>query len=195
MGMKSSRVKEQLTAAALRLMLARGYAGTTVDEICEAAGASKGSFYYCFETKEDVGLAALEAFHDYAQKLIRSGKYMEIEDPIERVFGYLDHAEAVSKKIWGDGCLLGTFATDLARTRPAIRERVIALFERTTAAVAEIFEPIAARRRKGPTAVQLAEQYLAILEGSIVLARAHDDWRRIPQGLHAFRDYLRLLVA
>lgn len=193
--MKASTVKDQLIQSALRLMLDKGYAGTTVDEICEAAGSSKGSFYYFFETKEDIGLAALESFYDGAQKLIQSGRYTEIEDPVKRAFGYLDHAEAVSKKIWGDGCLLGTFATDLARTRPAIRKRVIALFERTTAAVAQIFAPIAARRRKGPTAVQLAEQYLAILEGSIVLARAHDDWKRIPQGLQAFREYLRLLVA
>lgn len=193
--MKSGTVKDQLVHAALRLMLDKGYAGTTVDEICQAAGASKGSFYYFFETKEDIGLAALESFYDGAQKLIQNGKYMEIKDPIKRAFGFLDHAEAVSKKIWGDGCLLGTFATDLARTHPAIRKRVIALFERTTAVVAQMFAPIAARRRKGPTAVQLAEQYLAILEGSIVLARAHDDWKRIPRGLQAFREYLRFLAA
>lgn len=193
--MKPSTIKDQLIQSALRLMLDKGYAGTTVDEICEAAGASKGSFYYFFDTKEDIGLAALESFYDGAQKLLQNGTYMEIEDPIERAFGYLDHAEAVSRKIWGDGCLLGTFATDLARTHPAIRKRVIALFERATAAVAQMFAPIAARRRKGPSAVQLAEQYLAILEGSIVLARAHDDWKRIPRGLQAFREYLRFLAA
>ena len=193
--MKLTTAKDQLAQSALRLMLDKGYAATTVDEICEHAGASKGSFYYFFETKEDIGVAALEAFHQNADNLMQSGKYMEIEDPIERAFGFIDHAEAVSKKIWGDGCLLGTFATDVAHTRPAIRKRVIALFERATANVAQIFQPIAARRRKGPTAVQLAKQYIAVLEGSIVLAKAHDDWKRIPQGLQGFRDYLRLLVA
>ena len=193
--MKPSTAKDELVQSALRLMLDKGYAGTTVDEICEHAGVSKGSFYYFFETKEDIGVAALEAFHQSAEKLMRSGKFMGIEDPIERVFGFIDHAEAVSKKIWGDGCLLGTFATEVAGTRPAIRKRVIALFERTTANVAQIFEPIAALRRKGPTAVQLAEQYIAVLEGSIVLAKAHDNWKRISQGLQGFREYLRLLVA
>lgn len=193
--MKTKGIKEQLVQSALRLMLDKGYAGTTVDEICDAAGASKGSFYYFFQTKEDIGLAALESFYERAQQLIQSGTFMEIEDPIERAFGYLDHAEAVCKKIWGDGCLLGTFATDLAYTRPAIRKRVIALFDRTTAAVAQIFEPIAALRRNGPTADQLAERYLAILEGSIVMAKAHNDWKRIPRGLQGFREYLRLLVA
>lgn len=193
--MKGRTVKDQLVQSALRLMLDKGYAGTTVDEICEAAGASKGSFYYFFQTKEDIGLAALESFYDRAQQLMSGGTYMKIEDPVERVFGYLDHAEAVSKKIWGDGCLLGIFATDLARTRPAIRKRVIALFDRTTAVVAQIFEPIAALRPNGPTAVQLAEWYLAILEGAIVMAKAHNDWKRIPQALQGFRGYLRLLVA
>lgn len=193
--MKGGTVKDQLVQAALRLMLDKGYAGTTVDEICEAAGASKGSFYYFFQTKEDIGLAALESFYERAQQLMQAGTYMEIKDPVERAFGYLDHAEAVSKKIWGDGCLLGTFATDLARTRPAIRKRVIALFKRATSAAAQIFEPIAASRRDGPTAVQLAEWYLAILEGAIVMAKAHNDWKRIPQALQGFRKYLRLLLA
>ena len=44
--------KEKLVAAAHALMLSKGYAATTVDEICERAGASKGSFYHFFETKE-----------------------------------------------------------------------------------------------------------------------------------------------
>ncbi len=193
--MSASTAKEKLIQAALRLMLDKGYAGTAVDEICESAGVSKGSFYHFFKTKEDIGLAALEAFIQGAEKLISRGSFMEIEDPIQRVFGYLDHAEAVSKEIWGDGCLLGTFAIDLARTHPVIRSRVTALFDKAAANVAQIFKPIAVLRQDGPTAVQLAEQYLAMLEGSIVLAKAHDDWKRIPQGLQAFRGYLRLLIA
>ena len=192
--MAKSTVKDKLVKAALRLMLDKGYAGTAVDEICETAEVSKGSFYHFFNSKEEIGLAALEAFVQGAARLMQSGPYHAIEDPIERVFAYLDHAEAVSKKIWGDGCLLGTFATDLARTHPAIQAKVTTLFDDVEVRMAELFTPIALLRKKNPTARQLARQYLAMLEGAIVLAKAYGEWKRIPQALQGFRNYLRLLV-
>lgn len=192
--MAKKTAKDKLVETALQLMLDKGYAGTAVDEICEKAGVSKGSFYHYFNTKEEIGLAALEAFIQRGTQLMQSGTYQNIKDPVERVFGYLDHAEAVSKKIWGDGCLLGTFATDLARTQPAIQASVIALFDQVEANMAEVFQPIASFRKQNPTASQLARQYVAMLEGAIVLAKAYGDWKRIPQALQGFREYLQLLV-
>lgn len=193
--MSVKNAKQKIVDSALQLMLDKGYSGTTVDEICANAGVSKGSFYHFFKAKEDIGLAALEAFINRGEELMRLGDFMEIEDPIQRAFGYLEHAEAVSKDLWGDGCLLGNFALDLVRTHPAIRLRVTALFDGAIEKLAQIFQPIAARHDDGPTGMQLAEQYIALLEGSIVLAKAHDDWKRIPRGIKAFRGYLQLLAA
>ena len=192
--MPVKNAKEKIVQSAIRLMLDKGYAGTTVDEICENAGVSKGSFYHFFKSKEDIGVAALEGFIKRGEELMRLGHFMEVEDPIQRAFAYLDHAETVSKDLWGDGCLLGNFALDLARTHPAIRARVTALFDGTIDKLAQIFQPISDFRVDGPTGVQLAEQYIAMLEGSIVLAKAHDDWKRIPNGIKAFRGYLHLLA-
>ncbi len=192
--MSVKNAKEKIVESALRLMLDKGYTGTTVDEICENAGVSKGSFYHFFKSKEDIGVAALEGFIKRGEELMRLGDFMEIEDPIQRAFSYLDHAETVSKDLWGDGCLLGNFALDLARTHPAIRARVTSLFDGAIDKLAQIFQPIAARHKDGPNAIQIAEQYIAMLEGSIVLAKAHDDWKRIPRGIQGFRGYLRLLA-
>ena len=193
MAKQSARTK--LVQMALRLMLDKGYAGTSVDEICETAEVSKGSFYHYFSTKEEIGLAALEAFIQHGTQLMEGGEYQHIEDPVERVFGYLNHAETVSKKIWGDGCLLGTFALDLARTHPAIQAQVIALFDQVEINMTKMFQPIASLSKHNPTATQLARQYMAMLEGSIVLAKAYGDWKRIPQALQGFQEYIRLLVA
>jgi TetR/AcrR family transcriptional regulator, transcriptional repressor for nem operon len=192
--MGKTTAKDQLIQSALRLMLDKGYAGTTVDDICETAKVSKGSFYHFFDTKEEIGLAALEAFILRGEHLLQTGTYQHIEDPVERMFGFLDHAETVAKKIWGDGCLLGTFAIDLARTHPAIQAQVVTLFDRVEVRMAELFSPIASLRKRNPTASQLARQYMAMLEGAIVLARAYGDWKRIPQALQGFREYLRLLA-
>src|SRR5215471_16161209 len=58
--MASTQTKERILAAAKELFLARGYAATTVDAICEKAELTKGSFYYFFDSKEELGLAVLE---------------------------------------------------------------------------------------------------------------------------------------
>ena len=186
---------EKLLDAALRLMLSKGYPATTVDEICAEAGVSKGSFYHFFKTKEDLGLATIERFYQRGQDELLNGPFTELEDPVERAFGYIDHVEARSTFLWTDGCLLGSFALELANTHPGVREEVSRMFDQITAQMASVFRPIADRAEEGgPTATALAEMFLSILEGSILLARAHHDPDRIPKAVRRFRNYVEKLV-
>ena len=177
-------------------MLSKGYPATTVDEICEEAGVSKGSFYHFFNKKEDLGLATLAHFFRRAVNEMQVGPFTQISDPIERAFGFVDHIEAKSTFLWTDGCLLGNFAVELADTNPAMREEVSRMFDQTTDGMASMLSPIAERAGKhGPTASELAEMFLAVLEGSILLARAHQDPERIPKAVRRFRGYLEQLVS
>lgn len=52
-------VRAEITDAAMRLFTERGFEATTVDQIAEAAGISRRSFFRYFETKEDVVLGDL----------------------------------------------------------------------------------------------------------------------------------------
>ena len=62
--MKSAGLREQLLSAAEKLFAEQGYANTTVDQIVEAAGCSKSTFYHYFEAKEE--LACTPDLYDYA---------------------------------------------------------------------------------------------------------------------------------
>ena len=64
------------------------------------------------------------------------------------------------------------------------------MFEQLVTQMASVFRPIAERAGEGgPTATALAEMFLATLEGSIVLARAHHDPDRLPKAVRRFRRY------
>lgn len=51
---KNASVKSRIVSAAWNLFYEKGYNGTTVDEIIELSGTSKGSFYYYFNTKDEL---------------------------------------------------------------------------------------------------------------------------------------------
>ena len=57
---RRAATRDRLIAAASSVFARRGVLGATVEEICEAAGFSRGAFYSNFETKDDLCIALLE---------------------------------------------------------------------------------------------------------------------------------------
>lgn len=183
---------EKLLDAALDLILAQGYAATTVDMICEKAGVSKGSCYHFFASKEELVLAVLTRYYDARLQLLMNGEFANLSDPLARALGFLDRTEAMSADLWQRGCLLGTLVNDLAMTHPHIRKQISEMFENLIEGLATIFAPFVESLESSdrPTPRELAEHYLVIIEGSIVLGRAYRDPSRIPHGLRQFKRYL-----
>lgn len=189
--------KEKLIDAALELMAEKDYMVTTVDEICEKANVSKGSFYHFFESKEDLGLAAMSAFFQFSMEEVGAADFMKLADPVARAFGYLDYMDGKAEQLQRTGCLLGNFAVGAARSNPRLQERVSQTFDGLAGAIATMFAPFGSEGGADglPTAKELAELYLSIMEGTIVLGRAHCDPERIRTGNRWFRLYLETLVA
>ena len=85
---RKSDAKERLMNAAMDLIWENSYGSTSVDAICEKAGAKKGSFYYFFESKSELAVAALEA--DWQRKKGADG----------RDFFGLDSASGASERLF-----------------------------------------------------------------------------------------------
>jgi TetR/AcrR family transcriptional repressor of nem operon len=187
--------REKLLAAAKQLFLARGYAGTPVDVICENAGVSKGSFYHFFDSKEAFGVAVLEWSLAYSGEVLENGDHRNVSDPVERALAYLRHVENSAEFLWGSGCLLGSFANELADTNPRLQAAVAAVFTTVANDVAARLEPLAAQLGGSPDAGALADQFLVILEGSITLAKAYRDPARITRAVRGFRESLEGLLS
>ena len=58
---KRGEGRARLLDAALTVIRAKGYADTTVDELCRAAGVTKGAFFHHFRSKEELAVAAAGA--------------------------------------------------------------------------------------------------------------------------------------
>ncbi len=55
-----SGTREQIIAAALKLVSQSGYAGTSIAKICDEAGLNASSVYWFFENKEDLFLCTIK---------------------------------------------------------------------------------------------------------------------------------------
>jgi TetR/AcrR family transcriptional regulator, transcriptional repressor for nem operon len=115
--------KEKLIRAARNLMLAQGYPITSVDDIIEAAGVSKGSFYHYFDSKEELALTAMHEFLADGASLMMDGPFRDIADPRDRSIAFLKHVESVAMRLWDHGCLLVMFSVELAGTSPGSVKR------------------------------------------------------------------------
>ncbi|MFZ0710773.1 MAG: TetR/AcrR family transcriptional regulator [Terrimicrobiaceae bacterium] len=195
--MAANQSKERILAGAKELFLARGYTATTVDAICEKAGLTKGSFYYFFESKEDLGLGVLDWSLRQSTQMLASASYARILDPLEKAFAFLEHLEKCSPEIWRGGCLLGSFSLELADTNSRMQQAVSGMFQAVADDFAKRLQPIAAQctGKQAPSVSELADTLLGILEGSIILAKAHRDPTRIPKAIRAFRLSLATLIA
>jgi AcrR family transcriptional regulator len=77
-----ARARAEIADAALQLFFDRGFEGVTVDEIVNAAGVSRRTFFRYFETKEDALLA------DYPQlnaQLTEALDGAELDDAMEAI--------------------------------------------------------------------------------------------------------------
>src|SRR5215468_8564092 len=103
-----SPTRKKLLDAAQELMLTKGYTATSVDEVCEAAGLTKGSFFHYFDGKEHLGRLVAERFYASWQQLSQSAPFRRKTDPLDRVFGHVDFFIEMSHAPTWKGCLLGT---------------------------------------------------------------------------------------
>ncbi len=188
--------KTRLLDASLRVIRARGYCATTIDDICAAAGLTKGSFFHHFKGKEDLALAAAAHFSGMADGLFAQAPYRSLADPLDRFLGYIDFRVAILRGALPEfTCLLGTMVQETFESHPAIRE---ACDRYIRAHAVEVARDIAeARSRYAPDAPWSAESLglytQAALQGSFVLAKAHNGPEVAVECLGHLRRYVELL--
>jgi TetR/AcrR family transcriptional repressor of nem operon len=186
-------LREQLLSAGLETLHRRGFNGTSVQDITDAAGVPKGSFYNHFESKEAL---AAEAVRQYVQRgrarlvILRDAK-LPATRRLRKYFETL--RDAAVEAGFSAGCLLGNFGAELSGQSPTVRAQIGAAFagwcDAVGAVIAEAQKDGAISRRFPPKA--LAEYVIHAWEGAVLRAKVEKD--RAPLDLFLKVTFAKIL--
>jgi len=185
--------KKKLLDAALRVIREKGYQASRIEDICEAAELTQGSFFHHFKSKEELALAATEHWNAVTGSLFASAPYRGLADPLDRLLAYIDlRRDLLRGELPEFTCLAGTMVQEVYVTHPQLREAC----ERSISRHAAMLEPdiTAAMKQynlqENWTPRSLALYTQAVLQGAFILAKAHGG----PEVAEMMVDHLRRYV-
>jgi AcrR family transcriptional regulator len=173
---KGAQTRERIVVAAAELMFERGVAGTTVEDVRQAARVSTSQIYHYFSDKD----ALIRAVIAFQSDTIVGGQ--------EPMFAQLDTIDGF--RAWRDflvdhqrklgcrgGCPIGSLGSELAETNDVARADVAAALLRWESGVRLGLRAMAAKGRLDPSAdpEKLATTTLAALQGALLLTQMQRD--------------------
>jgi TetR/AcrR family transcriptional repressor of nem operon len=189
--------KRKLVDAGVTLMRARGFNATSVDEICSAAGVTKGGFFHYFKSKEELARTALERFREGKAQDFAAAPFRKLADPLDRIFGRLDFVKASTggKSGLTKGCLIGVFAQELSFTNPELRRASREAFLRTADDLEKDLAEAKALHAPGADfdPKKLSLFYVSIIQGGLMMAKAAESNDVMMDNLEQFRAHLQNL--
>ncbi|AGC43501.1 TetR family transcriptional regulator [Myxococcus stipitatus DSM 14675] len=188
--------RTRLLKAALDTIRLKGFAATSVDELCQVAAVTKGSFFHHFKSKDDLGVAAAEYWAETTTAFFAGAPYHASEDALERVLAYVAFRKSIiTGELAEFTCLVGTMVQEVYATSPAIRDACAAsIFGHAATLEADLRAAMKARRISGGwTAESLARHTQTVIQGAFVLAKAGNSPALARESMDHLDRYIRLL--
>jgi AcrR family transcriptional regulator len=201
-GRKGSDTRERLLAIAEEAVLAKGFAGTSIDELIAAAGITKSGFFYHFKDKGDLAKALLLRYLEHDRQVLDDlfNRADELnEDPL--------HGFLVGLKLFAEmmanmtevhpGCLAASFVYQDQLFNREVRELNAEGILRWRRRFRERFDLIAKKYppRDGVDLDALADMAATLIEGALILSRALRDPSIPPKQILLYRDLVRSVFA
>jgi TetR/AcrR family transcriptional repressor of nem operon len=191
-----AETRNALLDAALTLVRRQGWAATSVDQLCRAAGVTKGAFFHHFPSKEALGVAAAARWSEVTGPLFANADYHHHADPLDRVLGYIDFRVALAKgPLETFTCFAGTTLQETFASSEPIRAACGACITGHAQQLEHDFRAALAAHppREPVSAASLALFTQTVLQGGFVLSKATGDRAPLLDALAHLKRYLSQL--
>lgn len=189
---KAERTRKFIIEKTAPLFNQKGYAGTSLTDMTDATGLTKGSIYGNFEDKDEVALAAF----DYnMEQLI--GQVRELQTSERSAEGKLNafitvYRNGLQSPVLSAGCPLINIGAEADDTHPALKERVKGALSRWHKSIAAIIQQgkVQGEFKDNVQAGEFASLMIAMIEGGFTLSKISGDKSYIEQSF----DQLQALI-
>ena len=179
--------KLRLLDAGLELFLARGYGSTGIQDLLDATGIPRGSFYHHFENKEDFALQVIDRYAAGVHDALDAALSDRRRSPLNRIRGFFGGVRESYASEGYLGCLLGALGQELAATNRVFQLKIESCIQAISLRLASCLEEA---RQRGELAPGTDPRHLADIlvncwEGAALRSRLLRD----PAPLDAVLDF------
>ncbi|WP_457582625.1 TetR/AcrR family transcriptional regulator [Ensifer canadensis] len=197
---KGEETRAKILDAAEVSVLAKGFGGTSIDELIAETGITKSGFFYHFRDKNELAKALLERYVENDERIydeIFSRARELADDPLQAfLLGLKLLSELLSDLPNGHpGCLVAVICSHeraFDRDIQEINRQAALMWRRRFGAM--FHDIMRVYRPREPLDVdQLADMVSTVVEGGIILSKALKEPKSLPEQLLVFRTFVRLL--
>lgn len=114
-------LKTKLLEATLKVVRAKGYTATRIEDVCAEAGLTKGSFFHHFKSKEDLALGAAAHWQARTSEFFATAPYHQPSDPRDQLLAYIEFRRSLlTGELPEFTCFVGTVIQEAYRTHPEV---------------------------------------------------------------------------
>ncbi|TVP64970.1 MAG: TetR/AcrR family transcriptional regulator [Leptolyngbya sp. LCM1.Bin17] len=189
------RTREDILESVIDTVHRHGLTATGLSKLFHLSGASSGSFYNYFSSKQELGHALIDFEWEKLKTNVLEPSQERYESPIDQLFWILDVLEQKQhKEPFCGGCLLGNLIVDLVEQDPSFRQHLAQVFSQWEGAIAARLKQGQAQLTADTNPDILAGQIMTVLEGAMLMGKLHQDTARLHQGFNVARQLITLAL-
>lgn len=200
MARDGSVTRNKILNVSQKLLLEQGYGGMSVDSVIDAAGITKGAFFYHFKCKNDLAQALLDRYVQGDDELLHElmGRAESLNhDPLQQ---YLIFVGLLIEKMRGfkespPGCLIASFIYQMEAFNPETQDTVMKGFNEWQRVVEDKLELVFKKYapRLPVTVSQVYDNLIAAFEGGIIMGKLYERKDTLADQIAQHKNYVELL--
>lgn len=170
---KSERTRQFIIEKTAPVFNTKGYAGTSLNDLTEATGLTKGSIYGNFENKDEVAIAAFE-YNFQRVTLYMKERILASEHSVERLLAYPRvYRDFLKIPFLQPGCPILNTSTEADDTHPGLREKAAHALAFWKKSIENQIKRGMERKeiKKDTNPQQVAVVMMSIIEGAVMQAK------------------------
>jgi TetR/AcrR family transcriptional repressor of nem operon len=170
---KAERTKRFIIERTAPIFNAQGYVGTSLADLTQATGLTKGSIYGNFENKDEVALAAFDYNFGRVNEYLKS-KMLAVENAIDRLMVYPEvYGNFLKIPFLKTGCPILNTSTEADDTHPALRQKATDALNYWKRSIENQVKRGIERKeiKKDTDPARIAVLIMSLIEGSIMQAK------------------------